>query len=56
MKQQKASKVTNLNLDEAHLIEQLRQHPTIMARVQSILKIAQNEEGPLKNADEVEGL
>ena len=38
MKQQKAWKVGNLNLDEAHLIEQLRQHPTIMARVQSILK------------------
>ncbi len=38
------------------LIEQLRQNPEIMARVQSILDITRNAEGPLKSADEVEGL
>jgi len=33
-----------------------RQNPEIMARVQSILDITRNAEGPLKSADEVEGL
>ena len=41
---------------EIQLIEQLRQHPEIKARVQSILEIVRNEEGPLKTADEVEDL
>jgi hypothetical protein len=41
---------------ETQLIEQLRQHPAMMARVQSILEIASNAEGPLKTADEVEEL
>jgi hypothetical protein len=41
---------------EIRLLEQLRQHPEIMARVQSILEIASNREGPLKRADEVEEL
>src|SRR5260221_241595 len=38
------------------IIEQLRQHPEMMARFQSILEIASNAEGPLKTADEVEEL
>ena len=42
--------------NEIKLMEQLRQHPEIMARVQSILEIANNQEGPLKTADEVENL
>ena len=41
---------------EIHLIEQLRQHPEIRERVQSILEIAHNADGPLKTADEVEEL
>ena len=41
---------------EAQLIEQLRQHPAMMIRIQSIMEIARNAEGPLKTADEVEEL
>jgi hypothetical protein len=41
---------------ESQLIEQLREHPEMMVRVQSILEIARNAEGPLKTADEVEEL
>ena len=41
---------------ETQLIEQLRQNPEMMVRVQSILEIARNAEGPLKTADEVEEL
>ena len=41
---------------EARLLEQLRQHPEMMARVQSILELAYNAEGPLKTADEIEEL
>jgi hypothetical protein len=45
-----------LTAEEAKLIEGLRRHPEMMERMQSILKIARNEEGPLKTADEVEAL
>jgi hypothetical protein len=45
-----------LNDQEVQLIEQLRQYPEMMDRVRSILKIASQEKGPLKNADEVEEL
>ena len=38
------------------LIEQLRQRPQMLARVQSILEIANNTEGPLMTADQVERL
>ena len=41
---------------EVQLIEQLREHPEMMARVQSILELTRNANGPLKTADEVEGL
>ena len=54
MKKQKA--LHELTADEAKLIEGLRQRPDMMERMQSILKIARNENGPLKTADEVEGL
>jgi hypothetical protein len=46
----------NLSAAEAKLIEGLRQHPEMMERMQSILEIARNEDGPLKTADEVEAL
>ena len=39
---------------EAKLLEGLRQHPEMMERMQSILDLARNQEGPLKTADEVE--
>ena len=45
-----------LSEGEARLIEQLRRHPQMMEQVQSIMEIARNENGPLKSADEVEGI
>ena len=41
---------------EVRLIEQLRQHPEMLERVQSILEITSSTTGPLKTADEVEAL
>ena len=41
---------------EAKLLEGLRRNPQMMERVQSILEIASNENGPLKSADEVEAM
>ena len=41
---------------EAQLLDRLRQHPEMMERVQCILDIAYNTEGPLKSADQVEEL
>jgi hypothetical protein len=55
MKQKKTVAPT-ISPQEIQLIEQLRQHPEILERVQSILQIARNEDGPLKTADEVEEL
>jgi hypothetical protein len=45
-----------LSQDELRMMERLRRHPEILDRVQSILEIAENKEGPLKTADEVEEL
>lgn len=45
-----------LSPQEAQLIEQLRDHPELMERFQTILQISSNAEGPLKSADEVEAL
>ena len=44
-----------LTQQETRLLEQLRQHPEMMARFESILNLASSE-GPLKTADEVEEL
>ena len=55
MKQKKTGR-NELSQLERQLIEQLRQHPEILVRVQSILEIARNAEGPLKTADAVEEL
>lgn len=52
----KPSSSEQLSQTEIRLIEQLRQHPEIRDRVQSILELAENAEGPLKTADEVEEL
>ena len=55
MKNKKAV-VPALSDSELQLIEQLRQHPEMKERIQSILNITRNTEGPLKTADEVEEL
>ena len=55
MKQKKRD-ANEFTPSETQLIKQLREHPEIMLRVQSILEIARNAEGPLKTADEVEEL
>jgi uncharacterized protein UPF0236 len=55
MKNKKADQ-NELTQQETRLLEQLRKHPQMMVRVQSILEIARNAEGPLKTADEVEEL
>lgn len=48
--------ITKLTAEEAHLIERLRQHPEMLARLQSIVDLAHAADGPLKSADEVEEL
>lgn len=55
MKQKKAD-AREFTQSETELIKQLREHPEMMVRVQSILEIVRNAEGPLKTADEVEEL
>lgn len=45
-----------LTAQERQLIDRLRQHPELLARVQSILDLAHAAEGPLKSADAVEAL
>jgi hypothetical protein len=47
---------SQLTSQELQIIAQLRQHPEMMARFQSILDITGNADGPLKTADEVEAL
>jgi hypothetical protein len=41
---------------EVQLIEQLRQQPEMMERLQSILELTRSADGPLKTADQVEEL
>ena len=53
---QKNTVVQAITPQEIQLIEQLRQHPEIQARLQSLLEIVRNEDGPLKTADQVEEL
>jgi len=45
-----------LSAQELQLIERLREHPDLMERFQSILQISANADGPVRSADEVEGL
>src|SRR5271169_276635 len=52
----KITVASDLKPAEARLIQQLRQHPEMMERVQSILEITGSTAGPLKTADEVEEL
>jgi hypothetical protein len=52
----KHTQSTELNAQEMQMIELLREHPDLKERFQSILEIAANGSGPLKSADEAEGL
>jgi len=52
----KNSQPGKLSAQELQLIEGLRQHPNLMERFQSILEISANAQGPVKSADEIEGL
>ncbi len=52
----KKSVAKPLSTEELGLIEQLREHPELLARFQSIMAITRNEGSALKTADEVEGL
>jgi hypothetical protein len=52
----KHPKPLTLSTEELQLIEQLREQPELMDRFKSILGITSSTEGPLKGADEVEGL
>ena len=45
-----------LSQSELRLIKELRKHPEMLERVQSILDITSNKDGSNKKADEVEDL
>jgi hypothetical protein len=49
-------KSPKLTAQETQLIQQLRQQPQMLARLQSILDLAHAAAGPLKTADEIEEL
>lgn len=53
MKKQKQAR-KSFTAQEKQLVEQLRQRPLILERVRIILEIAENNEGPLRTADQVE--
>jgi len=53
---QKSKHLGTLSAPELQMIERLREHPELMERFQSILEISANADGPVKSADEVEGL
>jgi hypothetical protein len=53
---QKNKYLGTLSPQELQMIERLREHPELMERFQSILEISANADGPVKSADEVEGL
>lgn len=53
---QKNKHLGTLSAQELQMIERLREHPELMERFQSILEISANADGPVKSADEVEGL
>lgn len=55
MKKKKDGTIT-VSSKEAQLIERLRENPKMMERVETIMSIVENKEGPIKTADEVEGL
>ena len=52
----KSARALKINALEQQFLEQLREHPDLMERFQTILEIMANTDGPIKRADEVEGL
>ena len=52
----KNSRPRNLSAQEQQLIKRLREHPDWRERFENILEISANAAGPVKSADEVEGL
>lgn len=52
----KKSVAGKISAEELQFIELLREHPHLMQRFRNILEISSNAEGPVKSADEVEGL
>lgn len=52
----KKSKFLELTGQEMKLMEQLREHPELMERFQTILKISSSTDGPIRSADEIENL
>jgi hypothetical protein len=52
----KKSQSGQLSPQEMKLIERLRAHPDLMERFETILEISSNADGPIKSADEIEGL
>lgn len=55
MKNEK-SKFLGLTPQEMKLLAQLREHPEMMARFETILAISSTTDGPIKRADEIEDL
>src|SRR5271156_3448817 len=41
---------------EKRLLEQLRKRPDLLERFEAIVELTRSDEGPLRNADEVEAL
>jgi hypothetical protein len=52
----KNSQPAEVSAQELQLLEQLREHPDLRERFEMILEITANADGPLRSADEVEGL
>jgi hypothetical protein len=52
----KHSPQSNLTTAELKLLEQLRAHPKLLERFQSLLEISSKADGPVKRADEIEAL
>jgi hypothetical protein len=52
----KESESLDLTPQEMKLMEQLREHPEMMERFQTILEISSSTDGPIKRADEIENL
>ena len=54
MKKKKSASPATFTEEESRLIEQLRERPELMARVQTIMQIASAKNGALQKADQVE--
>jgi hypothetical protein len=54
MNKSKKKMAQSLTSNEEQLVKRLRRNPELMARIESIVDLAENAEGPLKTADEME--